>query len=58
MFIRQLEYHLFFCSLLKKNFIWVLVRIDFEPNEHKKKYELKEAQDLSLAPYNIIDENN
>ena len=52
MFIRQLKYHLFFFPLfLKKNFIWVLVRIGFEPNEHQKKDGLKEAQDLLLAPY-------
>ena len=39
----------FFFLFFKKNFIWV--RIGFEPNEHKKKDGLKEAQDLSLEPY-------
>ena len=48
----QLKYHLFFFLFLKKKFIWVLVQIGFEPNEHKKKDGLKEAQDLSLAPKN------
>ena len=50
MFIRQLKYRLFF-SLFFFNFILILVLIGFEPNEHKKKDGLKEAQDLSLAPY-------
>ena len=36
----------FFSSFLKNIFIRVLVRIGFEPNEHKKKDGLKEAQDL------------
>ena len=57
MFIMQLKYHLFFPSFFKKFFIWILVQIVFEhqKNEHKrapkKKDGLKEAQDLSLAPY-------
>ena len=52
MFIRQLKYHLFFPQFLEKIFIWVLVRIGFEPNEHKKKRRtIKEAHNLSLAPY-------
>jgi hypothetical protein len=52
MFIRQLKYHLFFfSSFFKKFFIRVLVRIGFEPNERKKKDGLKEAQELSLVPY-------
>ena len=48
MFIRQLKYHLFFFPLFLKK---ILVRIGFEPNERKKKDGLKEAQNLSLAPY-------
>ena len=47
MFIRQIKYQLFFSSFFRKIFIWVLVRIGFE----QKKDGLKEAQDLSLAPY-------
>ena len=50
--VKQLKYHpIFFLFFLEKIFIWVLVRIGFEPNEHQKKDGLKEAQDLSLAPY-------
>ena len=33
----------FFTSFFKKIFIWVLVQIGFEPNEHKKKIRTKRA---------------
>ena len=51
MLIRKYKYHIFFSSFFFKFFTWVLVKIGFEPNEHKKKDGLKEAQDLSLAPF-------
>ena len=41
----QLKYHLFLFPLFLEKFF------GFEPNEQKKKDCLKEAQDLSLAPY-------